>query len=496
MTSTITAPFWLFALLAALAGFWVLDRMLIPSVRWALRRRANRAVEKLNQSLKLRIQPFKMTRRQVLIDRLMYDPDVMAEVDIQSRETGAPRAALMSRVRSYAREIVPAFSAYTYFGFGARWARRLSQMLYRVRLGFSNEAALARVAPDASVVFVINHRSNLDYLLVTYMAASSSALSYAVGEWARIWPLQSLIRAMGAFFIRRQSGDRLYRKVLSRYVVNATQAGVVQAVFPEGGLSLDGKLRPPKLGLINYIVAGFDPAGARDVVFIPVGVNYDRVLEDRILTEAGATRNRQDGEGAAPRKLKFRISFWKALGFLFHSLWLRLRGRWHRYGYACVSFGEPLSLRDWIAAQPRHFYALSPEERPAEIERLGQRLMQRVGEAVPALPVALVATALLEAGDHAPTEFELNARVHDLMTRLEERGAYIHIPRHDRGYAIDVGLRMLVMRHLALREGETLRANPKELMLLGYYANSIAHLFEPGAAERAAVDRPGRAAAG
>jgi len=41
----------------------------------------------------------------------------------------------------------------------------------------------------------------------------------------------------------------------------------------------DGALRPPKLGLLSYMVSGFDPNGPRDIVFVPVGINYDRVLE-------------------------------------------------------------------------------------------------------------------------------------------------------------------------------------------------------------------------
>ncbi len=152
----------------------------------------------------------------------------------------------MEKVRRYAREIVPAFSAYAYFRVGTRIARAVSHMLYRVRIGVRNDEALAAVDPASSVIFVINHRSNMDYVLVTYVAATSSALSYAVGEWAKVWGLSNLIRSMGAYFIARDSGEALYRKVLSRYVHMATAAGVTQAIFPEGGLSRDGKLRPPK----------------------------------------------------------------------------------------------------------------------------------------------------------------------------------------------------------------------------------------------------------
>ena len=147
-------------------------------------------------------------------------------------------------------------------------------------LAYMDEDALKTVDPDSAVIFVINHRSNMDYVLVTYMASTSSALSYAVGEWARVWLLQSLIRSMGAYFVRRDSRDPLYRKVLARYVHMAVAGGLAQAVFPEGGLTRDGRLQPAKLGLIGYMVSGFDAKGPRDAVFVPVGINYDRVLED------------------------------------------------------------------------------------------------------------------------------------------------------------------------------------------------------------------------
>ena len=117
------------------------------------------------------------------------------------------------------------------------------------------------MAPGTTVVFVMNHRSNMDYVLVAFLAAERTTLSYAVGEWARIWPLQQLIRSMGAYFVRRNSNNPVYRRVLERYVHMATEAGVAQAMYPEGGLSRDGRLREPKLGLYDYMLKSFDPAG-------------------------------------------------------------------------------------------------------------------------------------------------------------------------------------------------------------------------------------------
>jgi glycerol-3-phosphate O-acyltransferase len=157
---------------------------------------------------------------------------------------------------------------------------------------------------------------------------------------------------------------------------------------------------------------------------------------------------------------------------------MAMRGEWHRFGYTCVSFGEPVSLRRHVAEANIDFRLLAPEARHAETERLGNKLMQAVGRVVPALPVSLVATAMLEAGDNPLSLLDIKQLVSGLIGVLETQGAYIHIPRADRDYAIAVGLRMLTLRHLVLEEDGNYRANPDELILLKYYANAIVHLFE------------------
>jgi len=463
-------PLWVAVAVAILATIAVVDRLLTPTIRWWLRRRANRAIDELNQRLRLKIPPFKLARRKRLIEQLMFDPEVLRAVEDEAKARSEPKSVTLTRARRYAKEIVPAFSAYTYFRVGAALARRISTSLYRVRLGAYDEAALSQVPGDASVVFVINHRSNMDYVLVTYLASQSSALSYAVGEWARVWALQSLIRAMGGYFVRRDSSNPLYRKVLARYVHMATASGVAQAVFPEGGLTRDGALRPPKLGILSYIVSGFDPNGARDVVFVPVGLNYDRVLEDRVQVAAAGT-----ALGERPR---FAFNPFILIGFLSRSLWQRLRGRWYRYGYACVSFGRPISLREYMQGRALDLRTLATEPRSAEIERLGTHLMQAVGQVVPALPVSLVATAVLSRGERGLTSLELKGAVFELMSRLHGSGAHVHVPRQDQEYALEVGLRMLVLRRLVLVDDGLYRANPTETALLRYYANSIRHLFD------------------
>jgi len=478
MTHTISLPLWVVVLLVLLAAWAALDRLLVPSVRWYLRRRVQRVIDELNTRLKLEIPSFQRTRRRVLIDRLVFDPKVVEAVDLQAREQGVPRAVLAGKVERYAREIVPAFNAYFYFRIGYWLSKRVARLLYRVRLGFSDEAGLAGVAPGSTVVFLMNHRSNMDYILVAYLAADRTALSYAVGEWARIWGLQTLIRSTGAYFVRRSSGDPLYRRVLERYIHMATAAGVPQAVYPEGGLSRDGRLRSPKLGILDYMLRSFDPRhGDRDLVFIPVGINYDRVLEDRTLLLDLTPGAVKPGAGRAAMT---------TLRFALRNLGLMLRSRWHRFGYACVSFGSPISMRRYLGEQEGlDLRSLSREERKVHLERLGAELMRAIGGVIPVLPVPLVASVLARAGEPL-SELELKARALRLIEELEAAGAHVYIPRRDQGYAIEAGLRMLSLRHLVEEKDGLYTARPKEMHVLRYYANSLAHLVDSGGVEPSA----------
>lgn len=467
MSEPIALPLWLFVPMTALSAWALLVLLLVPGMRWFLRRRVNTVLRQIGHRLQVELPAFKLTRRQVLIDRLFHDAKVQAAAARLAGESGENLGEVWRRVDRYAREIVPAFNAYLYFRLGYALARAAARTLYRVRIGYVDEAALARVDPKSTIVFVMNHRSNMDYVLVAFLAAERTALSYAVGEWARVWPLQQLVRAMGAYFVRRNSGDALYRTVLARYVQMASEAGVTQAVFPEGGLTVDGRLRAPRFGLLDYMLKGFDEKAERNLVFIPVGLNYDRVLEDRShLLKLDPNRirtGRARGLAVAGR-------------FFLEHLGLMLTGRWHRFGYACVNFGTPFSMRDHVREHGLHFPALDDEARHAEVARVAERLMREIGRVIPVLPVSLVAGILAGEPRRRWSELDLKAAAHARMAALEARGAHLYIPRQDQDYAFSVGLRMLTLRRLVVDEDGLYRPAPDELDALAYYANAIAHL--------------------
>jgi len=457
MTQTVAVPLWLLILILLFAAVTFASHFLFPSVRWFFRKRMERGVARLNERLARPIQPFKLAARHDTIERLIYHPSVTEAVVEHARREDVPEAVAFQQARKFAREIVPSFSATVYFTIGTRLAKWISRAMYRIRLGAADREVLDRIDPEAAVVFVMNHRSNMDYVLVTYLVARASALSYAVGEWARVWPLSPMIRAMGAYFIRRQDRGRLYRRVLARYVQMATEGGVTQAFFPEGGLSLDGRLAAPKLGILSYIIEGFQP-GQRDVVFVPVGLNYDRVLEDRFLIRAGESGER-----------KFRPPWGAVAGGVAYHLWLRITRRFEGFGTAAVRFGEPLSLAQFLAGR----------EGPP-VEAVGQEIMRRLARVVPVLAVPLCARALAEGEG---TRAAVMARMEDMLVTLAGRG--VHVPRGGAGAMAERALAQFLRRGVVERDGEVLRVVAGQEGVVRYYANTIAHHFADAAEDAA-----------
>ncbi|MFC2161427.1 1-acyl-sn-glycerol-3-phosphate acyltransferase [Acidobacteriota bacterium] len=374
----------------------------------------------------------------------------------------------MERVRDYAREIVPSFNAYLYFKVGNLLSKIIVRLLYRIRVGFSDEEQLAKIGPHSSIVFIMNHRSNMDYVLLGHLSFQRVALSFAVGEWARIWPLKPLISSMGAFFVRRGSKNDLYRIVLARYIQLATKGGVIQAVYPEGRLSRDGNLAEPRLGILDYMLREFDPETDRDIVFIPVGVNYDRVLEDRTLL--------QESDPKAKQKSKMQIIS-TTLQYITHSFGLRIRGEWHRFGYAIVNFGPPVSMKEYSQQHQISFRNLEKVKRIKAVKRLAEDLLEAVGRIIPVAPVSLISTVFAEDPEIFFSDLEISARVQELLLKLEKTKALIYIPRKDWTYAIQVGLRMLILRHIIEIKDDLFHAAPEQIPILRFYANSIAHLL-------------------
>lgn len=437
--------------LGLLLGVWLLRR-------W-IRRRVYRAAVRTRRELGFHLNPVTVTRKQKLKRELVEDPKLQALVAAECASTGTEEAQAWMRVTDYLDEIIPNFNLLTAYRFGKKAASVLLRSFYRVRIGRSAETQLNRISRNASVVYVMNHRSNADYLLVAFLLANRVAISYAVGEWARIWPLERLFKSFGSFFVRRKFRDPLYHAVLERYVQRAVEVGITQGIFLEGGLSRDGALQPPKLGLLDYMAR----ANTKELVFIPVGLNYDRVVEDSTLIRE------QSGLPRRGFRVHFRRSAYWLLGLLFRGA----RGRFYRFGYAIANFGPPLSIGELIGEAD--IWGMPWEERKPIMNRLAHRLLEAVGQQVPITPVALVAWCWTQMNSSTINRSALRQKALETMAWATERNLPLYLARGNFQRVFEMGLRVLILRTILVAAGDTLQSDPAKAPLLSYYANSIAH---------------------
>jgi glycerol-3-phosphate O-acyltransferase len=355
---------------------------------------------------------------------------------------------------------------------GYRLAKVLLRFFYNVTVDLETEGPV-RPPKDAVLLYLMNHRSNADYIVVSYALAGQVAISYAVGEWARAFPLEHMFKAFGSYFVRRRFREPLYHTVLERYVQHITRMGVTQGIFLEGGLTRDGKLKAPKIGLLDYVLGiGRDPEYRSKLYVIPVAVNYDRVLEDRSLIRELAVK-----EAGAPRTPRL-TQLGEVASYVGWNLVRILTGRWKRYGRAAVVVGEPMPLESWFAGNPDLFELPRPE-RLARVQLFSDSVMQRIGLLMPITPVPLVCAAVQSLDrDYIPRDLLL-ARIREMQSAVVTLGG--RLARSDRSAkeTLEVGMRMLGMRRVLYEQSEGFVAVPRNRSLISYYANSIAHLLGP-----------------
>ena len=458
------------ALLAGGLTLWTIRRS-----RLAIRRWLDRAVLRAVHRFQVRLDRYKLVSKRSMRAALLADPEVKRVMEERCRTEAMSEQDARARIEDYIDEIVPYFNVLSYYKFGYNVARMLIPLLYRADSSYIDRDALTKIPRDDIVLYLMNHRSNADYVVAAYVLARAVSISYAVGEWARVWPLEYVFKSFGAYFVRRGFRDPLYHTVLRRYVQLITLNGVTQGIFLEGGLSRDGRLRSAKVGLLDYIARSLPELGVdRDIWLVPVALNYDRVLEDRTLT--------LELSAGIPRPGRLR-QFSTVMQYLLFNIGRLLTGNLRRYGRVQVNFGVPMSLREWSGRHP-DVLDQPKEQRLPQLQELADEIMEQVATIMPVTPVPLVAAALLSFQDTVVRRADLLERLALFRNNLIQRGAQLIQPERSAEEILERAWRMLSMRRLVVRHGDGYVLLPRQRPLLEYYGNSVRHLlptvsFEP-----------------
>jgi glycerol-3-phosphate O-acyltransferase len=192
-----------------------------------------------------------------------------------------------------------------------------------------NFQSVERLAKDGQIIWMPSHRSHFDYLLLSYVLFKKGLVipHIAAGINLNFWPIGSILRKGGAFFIRRSfSGNRVYAHTFSEYVNFLLQNSFPVEFFQEGGRSRIGKLLSPKLGLLNICVQSILQRKAENTHIVPVYFGYDKVMEDASYAKElkGAKKQKENA-----------FQFLNGIRKVFSN-----------YGKVYVSFGEPLKVSE------------------------------------------------------------------------------------------------------------------------------------------------------
>jgi len=283
---------------------------------------------------------------------------------------------------------------------------RLADLI--VRRLFRNVSAVGierfmSVAKQHTTVLVPMHRSHFDYILVGHKMYQSNLIPpvVAAGVNLSFWPIGSIIRSLGAYFVRRDSKtNRVHALVLRRYVTYLIKRGHLQEFFIEGGRSRSGKMRAPKVGLLSMMVEAFQKGLRRDIMFVPVSITYENVVEDKTFGE--------ENTGKSKRKENFLEL-------------LRARSIFrNRYGDVVISFGAPISL---VQQVEKRFGAgaLRQNDSRTLIRELAKLLTLRIRAQTSVTLTALAYTALLSSPNYGLTRESLCSAIRNLA-RLAELG--------------------------------------------------------------------------
>lgn len=432
-----------------------------------------------------------LSHRRTLIDSVMNADGVRQAIRSTASKESRPIQQIEGRARSYAWEVAADYShpavRSASFLLKSVWTKLFDG------IEVHHFDTLKQVAPGHEVIYVPCHRSHMDYLLVSYLLYENGIVPphIAAGVNLNLPIIGSLLRKGGAFFLRRSfKANAVYSAVFSEYVTQLFRRGASLEYFVEGGRSRTGRMLDPRAGMLAMTVKSFLAESRRPVVFQPVYIGYEKILEGKSYI----------GELSGKSKEK------ESLFGLLRSLKL-LR---ERYGKVAVSFGEPIHLAEHLdASAPNWREDARESDRPEwfsnSVNMLADRIAVNINRSADVNPVNLLALALLATPKHAMAEEDLQRQI-ALFKQLLEALPYsdrITITAMTPAEIIAYGERMKVIERVNHPLGDVLRAQGDAGVLLSYFRNNVLHLLATPAwvaccflnnarLQRASVERLGR----
>jgi glycerol-3-phosphate O-acyltransferase len=254
---------------------------------------------------------------------------------------------------------------------------------------------LKEMAKHNNLVLVPNHQSHADYVAINYVYFKKyqSPIFVAGGNNLNIFPIGSIFRRSGCFFIRRTfANDIIYKLTLEAYLHYILVKGSPIEFFFEGGRSRTGKLLPPRYGLYQMLIEAHNaiPEKVRKPLkFIPVSIVHEYVPEQKSLT-----RELDGGK-------KVKESAGQVFGLV------RLFS--YQFGNVHINVGHP------VTTPP-----VSMADIKTQTQKLAFECFLEVGKNMRVTPTSLLAMILLDEPSGALKWDEILTKARHMITHCEK----------------------------------------------------------------------------
>ncbi len=408
--------------------------------------------------------PTLRSKRQVR-EMVLGGDEVQTEVRAIAAERKVPVEKVVKEARGYFDEMAADFHGY-YFGIIAFFFHRIWRRMFS-GLEIRGLEGVVDCMKQHPIVLVPCHRSHFDYLILSYIFHENflSPPHIAAGINMAFWPMGSLFRGAGAYFIRRTfEGNPLYKTVFRKYLEYLIREGYTQEFFIEGGRSRTGKILTPKLGMLSAIVNAFVEGVRRDLYLVPVSIHYGRIVEEEAY--------KQELLGGQKEKESFG------------ALLKARRVLRQKYGTVYVTFAAPLSLNEALGSRKERFQQTSEhveEEKRYFVQKLGFRLLREVNEAAVAGATSLSSTVLLSAPQHAIRYGDFVTAGRALTGLLVAKNVTLTASLQRNTANFLESLRFLqtgkLIEWIKDGAGDIIYAPPEKRLILDFYKNNIIHFF-------------------
>ena len=407
-----------------------------------------------------------LSHRRTLVGGLVRTQAVKEAIREAARKDDIPPEKVRAKAYKYADEIAASMSIVTirFLEVVLSW---LWNRIYN-GIAINNIRVAKEEAQDNAVVYVPCHRSHIDYLLLSYVLYKNGLMPphIAAGINLNMPVVGPILRRGGAFFMRRSFRDNpLYATVFNEYMHVMFSRGYSVEYFVEGGRSRTGRMLQPRPGMLSMTVRSFLRDHRKPIVFVPVYIGYEKVMEGRSYLGELRGKKKQKESVFAIAKTVRKLS--------------------NSFGQVAVNFGEAIPLAEVLnEVEPSwREEAYDSEYRPKwlnqAVSELSNRVASSINASVAVNPIGMTATVLLGTDRLAMDEGQL-IRLMDQYADLLKAFPYadtITLPEGSGKDWVDYCENMGLITRQPQKLGDIIALEGSNAILMTYYRNNIQHLF-------------------